>query len=83
MCIKKEDYGLQIQRKQGCSLHPIPTSIIPISSGSDSRPFKDVEHMNETLIANWNRVVGPDNIVFHLGDFCLGGSAEWTKILKS
>ncbi len=32
-----------------------------------SRPFKDVEHMNETLIANWNRVVGPDNIVFHLG----------------
>ena len=28
-----------------------------------SRPFKDVEHMNETLIANWNRVVGPDNIV--------------------
>ena len=27
-----------------------------------SRPFKDVEHMNETLIANWNRVVGPDNI---------------------
>ena len=47
-----------------------------------SRPFKDVEHMNETLIANWNRVVGPDNIVFHLGDFCLGGSAEWTKILK-
>lgn len=48
-----------------------------------SRPFKDVEHMNETLIANWNRVVGPDNIVFHLGDFCLGGSAEWTKIIKT
>ena len=47
-----------------------------------SRPFKDVEHMNETLIANWNRVVGPDNIVFHLGDFCLGGSAEWTKIAE-
>ena len=47
-----------------------------------SRPFKNVEVMNETLIANWNSVVGPDDIVFHLGDFCLGGSAEWTNILN-
>lgn len=46
-----------------------------------SRPFKDVEAMNEALIANWNRVVGLEDIVFHLGDFCLGGSAEWTKVL--
>ena len=37
--------------------------------------------MNETLIANWNRVVGTNDIVFHLGDFCLGGAAEWTKVL--
>ena len=47
-----------------------------------SRPFKNVEHMNESLITNWNRVVGPEDIVFHLGDFCLGGSAEWTRILE-
>ena len=46
-----------------------------------NRPFKDVEQMNETLIANWNRVVGINDIVFHLGDFCLGGAAEWTKVL--
>lgn len=38
--------------------------------------------MNETIISNWNRVVGPDDIVFHLGDFCLGGSAEWMNILS-
>ena len=37
--------------------------------------------MNETIISNWNNAVGQDDIVFHLGDFCLGGSAEWTKIL--
>ena len=47
-----------------------------------NRPFKDVEQMNETLIANWNRVVGADDTVFHLGDFCLGGAAEWTKVLN-
>lgn len=47
-----------------------------------NRPFKDVSHMNETIIANWNRVVGPEDIVFHLGDFCLGGSAEWINVLK-
>lgn len=36
------------------------------------RPFKNVEDMNETLIENWNRVVGQDDIVFHLG----GGAWE-------
>ena len=46
-----------------------------------SHPFKDVEQMNEVMIANWNSVIGKDDTVFHLGDFCLGGAAEWTKIL--
>ena len=46
-----------------------------------NRPFKNVEQMNETLIANWNSVITPDDTVFHLGDFCLGGASEWTKIL--
>lgn len=41
------------------------------------RPFRDIYEMNETLIANWNNVVAPDDIVFHLGDFCLGGADEW------
>ena len=50
--------------------------------GFCKRPFKNVEDMNETLIENWNRVVGQDDIVFHLGDFCLEGSHEWTKILN-
>ena len=50
--------------------------------GFCSRPFKNVNEMNETLITNWNRIVGADDIVFHLGDFCLGGSAEWTNVLN-
>ena len=49
--------------------------------GFCDRPFKNVEQMNETIIANWNKTVGPEDIVFHLGDFCLGGAAEWTKLL--
>jgi calcineurin-like phosphoesterase family protein len=32
------------------------------------RPFADVEAMNAALIANWNRVVGAEDTVYHLGD---------------
>ena len=45
------------------------------------RPFKDVDEMNETLIQNWNETVQEDALVFHLGDFCHGGAAEWHNLL--
>ena len=37
-----------------------------------NRPFASVEEMNEKLIENWNSVVGKDDLVWCLGDFCLG-----------
>ena len=39
--------------------------------GHCSRPFTDVNHMNDTLVANWNGVVGKRDVVFHLGDVAL------------
>ena len=45
------------------------------------RPYKDEYEMTEALINNWNSVVGPDDIVFHLGDFAWGGSKIWNSIL--
>lgn len=34
-----------------------------------NRPFRDVPHMREEMIARNNSVVGKDDIVWHLGDF--------------
>lgn len=44
-----------------------------------NRPWANSEEMNEALVERWNAKVGPDDIVFHLGDFCFGGSSEWKK----
>jgi len=35
-----------------------------------NRPFRDVEHMNDTLIRSWNSRVKPEDTVIHNGDFC-------------
>jgi len=44
------------------------------------RPFSSVEEMDKRLIENWNNVVKPDDIVFHLGDFAFCGSNRIREI---
>ena len=41
-----------------------------------NRPFADVNEMNEALIANWNERVGPEDVVYLLGDFALTSRAK-------
>ena len=47
-----------------------------------SRPFNSLEHMNEQLVENWNKVVPKDGIVFNLGDMFLCPLATSLSILK-
>ncbi len=49
----------------------------------DNRPFDSVEEMNASLTENWNRVVGPEDLTWILGDFCAGNAARWREILCS
>jgi len=46
----------------------------------EDRPFENVYEMNKTMIENWNRVVKPGDIIYHLGDFAMCGKS-WEKNL--
>lgn len=47
-----------------------------------NRPFDTVEKMNETLIEKWNKKVGKKDIVYHLGDFCMGDPKQYIDHLN-
>ena len=40
------------------------------------RPFSSVDEMNAAMIERWNALVGPDEVVLHLGDLALGPIEE-------
>lgn len=46
-----------------------------------SRPFENVQQMNEEICKRWNETVSPDDIVFVLGDFCFAGSQLWKSYI--
>ena len=49
---------------------------------SESRPFDSVEEMNNTLINNWNSVVQSNDVVYVLGDICMGQTEFASDFIK-
>jgi calcineurin-like phosphoesterase family protein len=47
------------------------------------RPFKTVEEMDATLVNEWNRVVKPEDTVWHLGDFAWFKESFILEVLAS
>lgn len=45
--------------------------------------FVNVEHMNETMVENWNAVVRPQDKVYHLGDVACGveNTGDFTELM--
>lgn len=47
------------------------------------RPFDSLEQMHATITDNWNRIVGPDDLVFILGDAVMGQRAETLPLVDA
>ena len=46
------------------------------------RPFSDIDHMNEAIIYNWNKVVKDKDVVFILGDMGLLSTTRIEYFIK-
>lgn len=46
----------------------------------EGRPFRDNLDMTEVLISNWNSVVGPEDLIIHLGDVFFCGAERMAHI---
>jgi len=44
--------------------------------------FESVSHMNEVMIERWNKVVRPQDKIYHLGDVYFGSQSDAEKILS-
>ena len=69
--ITPEYYALEQRVKEA---REAGTSALPsLEEQLEVVKLKIVDTMDRTMIANWNKVVGPDDVVYHLGDFAVGG----------
>lgn len=49
--------------------------------GMCHRPYANITEHDMGLVEAWNAVVGPDDTVWHLGDFAYRASPKWTRRL--
>jgi len=47
-----------------------------------SRPFYDVEEMNDTIIKNWNGMIAVNDLVYILGDVAFCNAEKAVRLLK-
>lgn len=62
-------------------------NILTFRHGDENGPlirpgFVNVEEMNERMIDNWNKVVKPQDKVYHLGDVALGNVNDFHNIMR-
>lgn len=48
-----------------------------------NRPFENVREMDAVMIERWNKVVGQNDIVYHLGDFALAPKSYIRHLLNN
>ena len=63
---------------RGVTSWHLPDGSVPIDQ---TRDFKTIEQMNESIVSGINSVVGQDDILIHLGDWSFGGF-ENVKIFR-
>lgn len=53
------------------------------TDGNPMRPFKSIEHMHAVMVYNWNRIVGVNDYVYHLGDVTFRYDRAFKELMYS
>lgn len=48
----------------------------------DTRKYLDIDHMNSSMIKEWNNIVTPNDLVYHLGDVAFTNAEKATAIMN-